>query len=710
MQTTFLGESISGDARLVGAKAATLSRLAARYRVPVGFCLDATVHATLGSAIAGDADAIATLRALVETGYTELCHRTGRAGTAVAVRSSAIGEDGGETSFAGQHETILDVRGSEAIVSAVLACWRSADSERAVAYRKQHGITERPLVGVLVQEMVPADAAAIAFSVDPVTGDRDIVAIDCGSGLGEALAAGTVTPDTYAVRKAHLAIVKRTLATARPALSDDQVREVARLAIALEAESGMPVDIECAFAGGTLFLLQSRPITTLTAPSEFTVEWEEPGDAALTWTREDVHMNEGRPVLSADFVIQAPAFGLDRANLVFGPPARVRYLSAHGYLYAARVPQAPAADMPQLEAAALRRRREAARSLGNDWSERYLPAVLAHYEWMKAARIDDRASALAAWDAFWPRINDIWLIHMLIVPPVYTLLEELATRYASLTGRPATDAATFVQGRAETLQDMQQRLHDLAATIRATPAVARALTTVHGLDELAGSTVARPSARRSPRSSTRTATSVRPASTSKARLGPTTRAGSWWSLAGWSAPKETALRRGAPACSRTAMRSRRAPEPTSATDRTSSRSSTSCWRPRDPPARSAKSTTIGSTGCARRTPGGSSSAWPTSSSAAARSRGPTTSSTCISPKCMTRSSRVRIGTIWSRTGAARTSVTAGSARRGTWDRPRSHRSRHHRSGISATASSRPVATFCAASRHRLGAAGARCVW
>jgi hypothetical protein len=71
---------------------------------------------------------------------------------------------------------------------------------------------------------------------------------------------------------------------------------------------------------------------------------------------------------------------------------------------------------------------------------------------MNSARIDDRPRALAAWEAFWPRINDIWLTHMLIVPPVYSLLEELAQLYASLTGRPATDVATFWQGRAETLQ------------------------------------------------------------------------------------------------------------------------------------------------------------------------------------------------------------------------------------------------------------------
>ena len=484
MKTAFLGEVAARDAQLVGAKAATLSLLAERFRVPPGFCLDATVFDQLGGALAGDAGSLATLRALVEAGQQGLVARTGREAP-VAVRSSAIGEDGAETSFAGQHETVLDVRGVDAIVDAILRCWRSGSSDRAVAYRREHGIAGHARIGVLVQEMVAADAAAIAFSADPVAGDRDVVVVDACLGNGEAIASGSVTPDSYAVRKAGLAIVKRTVAGERPALSDDQVREVAELAIALEAERGGPVDVECAFASGSLFLLQARPITALASPIDFSVDWEDPADATLTWTREDVHMNECLPALACEFVLNAPAFGLDRANIVFGPPARTRYRAVHGYMYWARVPLASAADMPALEATGLRRRRDAARHLGRDWTDRYLPMVLDHFAWMRAARIDDAASALSAWDGFWPRVNDIWLIHMLIVPPVYTLLEEFAALYASLTGRPATDAPSLFAGRAETLQDLQQRLYELAAQVRAAPAVADRIATLRSLDELA---------------------------------------------------------------------------------------------------------------------------------------------------------------------------------------------------------------------------------
>ena len=486
MNTSFLGDAASRDATRVGAKAATLSRLADRFRVPAGFCLDASVFDQLGPALGGDREAVATLRALVDEGHRELERLIGRRGPAVAVRSSAIGEDGTESSFAGQHETVLDVHGIDAIVDAVLACWRSASSERAVAYKKERGITERPRVAVLVQELVRADSAAIAFSADPVSGDRGTVVIDACVGLGEAIASGSVTPDTFAVRKADVAILKRTIAGERAALDDEQVREVARLVLAVEAAHGVPVDIECAFAAGVLYLIQSRPITTLRDPVEFDVDWDDPADADLTWTREDVHMDACRPTLSCDFTVNAPAWGIDKANDVFGPPARVRYRAVHGYMYHTRVPLRPANEMPALEASGLRNRRAAARTLGRDWPERYLPSVLAHFDWMRTVRIDDRPSALAAWDAFWPRVNDIWLTHMLVVPPVYSLLEELAQLYASLTGHPATDVPAFWQGRAETLQRMQQRMHDLAALIRGVPAVARALPTIRRLDELDG--------------------------------------------------------------------------------------------------------------------------------------------------------------------------------------------------------------------------------
>src|SRR6266849_1535093 len=109
MKTTLLGDTASRDAQRVGAKAATLSRLADRFHVPAGFCLDASVFDELAAAMAGDRTAIEALCALVIAGHGELERLTGRRAPAVAVRSSAIGEDGADSSFAGQHETALEV-------------------------------------------------------------------------------------------------------------------------------------------------------------------------------------------------------------------------------------------------------------------------------------------------------------------------------------------------------------------------------------------------------------------------------------------------------------------------------------------------------------------------------------------------------------------------------------------------------------------------
>ena len=496
MTGMFLGDPAAHDAERVGAKAATLSRLAARYRVPAGFCLDAGVHETLGTALDGDPDAIGALRALAAEGHAELCRRTGHADPAVAVRSSAIGEDGAETSFAGQHETVLNVHGPDAIVDAVLRCWRSVSSERAIAYRAKRGVDGLPRIGVLVQELVDADVAAIAFSAHPVTRDRSVVLVNASWGLGESLAAGTVTPDEYEIRKADLAITHRgiadkTIETVRtatgtqdrpvaadrrkaPTLDDAGVVRVAELAIALEAESGQPVDIECAFSGGELYLLQSRPITTLGGDA-FPVHWADPADALLTWTQEDAHDAEAHPYLVADYSMRGPQVGINARMQAYDGPVRVRYLLMNCYIYDTVVPVVAADEISAGRARVTAAARRNARQLRQAWDTEYLPAVHAEYEWIRAqAPLDlDREAAAAAWDELWRRVSRVWIIHMRITGPVYNLMDELAETYAALTGGPATDAPILIQGRAETLQTMERELYGIVLAVRRVPEIAR---------------------------------------------------------------------------------------------------------------------------------------------------------------------------------------------------------------------------------------------
>ena len=278
MNLLWLGDPKSFDAALVGGKAANLSRLARAYhRVPDGFCIPATVlHEVHLSDLYEDVvTAVSGLMA---------CH--GLAELVTAVRSSAVDEDSADASFAGQHETYLNIVGVEAIVQAIAKCWQSAHSERALAYRRQQGLaSNRPQIGVLVQQLVAADSSAVVFSANPVTSRRDEIMINASWGLGESIVGGTVTPDTFVVSKSDQTISNRIIADkqrmtvsvpggtsevdvprflrSQSSLNEEQVLEMAQLALTLEQAMGYPVDIECAYAGGQLYLLQCRPITTL---------------------------------------------------------------------------------------------------------------------------------------------------------------------------------------------------------------------------------------------------------------------------------------------------------------------------------------------------------------------------------------------------------------------------------------------------------------
>lgn len=267
----WLGEDAAHDPARVGGKAAGLSRLAAGHRVPDGFV------------IAGGRGGLAPA---VAEAYRELGERTGAADPAVAVRSSAVDEDGEEASFAGQHETYLGVTGLDGVLRAVEDARASGLADRALDYRRAHGLAAPSgALPVLVQALVPADAAAVVFSANPVTAARDEVVVNASFGLGESIVGGTVTPDTYVLERPTLALRERRLAEKRrmtisapggsrevdvpgalrraPSITDEQAREAAELAVLLEESLGHPVDLELAWSSRTLHLLQARPITTL---------------------------------------------------------------------------------------------------------------------------------------------------------------------------------------------------------------------------------------------------------------------------------------------------------------------------------------------------------------------------------------------------------------------------------------------------------------
>jgi pyruvate,water dikinase len=242
----------------VGGKGASLGELIRidGIQVPAGFCV--TTHAYRramaldGSPAMPDDVAAAITDALVRLGAESAC----------AVRSSATAEDLPTASFAGQHDTYLNVVGAAAILDDVRRCWASLLTERAVSYRRRSGIDDRRVeMAVVVQRMVAAQASGVLFTADPITGNRTVASVEAVPGLGEALVSGTVNADVHSVQDG--AVVARTQRHERPVLTDAQVVELARLGRLIEAHLGSPQDIEWCLDDEGFHVVQSRPITTL---------------------------------------------------------------------------------------------------------------------------------------------------------------------------------------------------------------------------------------------------------------------------------------------------------------------------------------------------------------------------------------------------------------------------------------------------------------
>ncbi len=209
----------------------------------------------------------------------------------VAVRSSALGEDGSKDSFAGQMDSFLFVKGPDALLTSVRACWASAYSERALSYRHMKGADALAIeIAVVIQEMVSPDVSGVMFTADPLTGDRDVIVINGTYGAGEGIVSGALDTDSFKVSKGtwelKAELVPKPMQVAFDAergqgtrdvpvpaelqevacLSPAQAQALARLGAAIEAHYGAPQDIEWALSDGRLFILQSRPITNLKVP------------------------------------------------------------------------------------------------------------------------------------------------------------------------------------------------------------------------------------------------------------------------------------------------------------------------------------------------------------------------------------------------------------------------------------------------------------
>ena len=204
----------------------------------------------------------------------------------VAVRSSAIAEDSSQASWAGQLDTYLNVS-KEDLIEKIKECWHSIKSERALEYAAGKDLSEDQLfVAVVVQKMVESESSGVMFTVNPITKDNNEIMLEAGYGLGEMLVQGLITPDNFLIDKNTLEIKERNIdiqekmmvfkdgenrevAVAedkkdKQAISDEMIKELAKMAIKIENHYGVPQDIEWAIdENSKIWILQSRPITTL---------------------------------------------------------------------------------------------------------------------------------------------------------------------------------------------------------------------------------------------------------------------------------------------------------------------------------------------------------------------------------------------------------------------------------------------------------------
>lgn len=309
-------EAVADEA--VGGKAEGLVRLL-RYgfEVPQGFVIQGATESAL------------------PTDLEEQYRRIG-AGK-VAVRSSALGEDSGDASFAGQYETVLNVEGVEALVVAIRDCIRSLRNVRATAYREEKLYQTDVQMNIVVQEMVDARAAGVVFTANPMNARRDQVVVDAVSGLGEALVSGHATPDHWVLRRDGT-VVLSDIQGDTAVLSDRERGLLLDGALDAEARYGAPMDLEWAVdQEGRLRWLQARPITELPADPNELDTTPDPADV-YTWA----NIGEMMPGAVTPLTYSVTGRGIDigmqrayrRSGVSVPPGDHIRYVGMYfGHLF-----------------------------------------------------------------------------------------------------------------------------------------------------------------------------------------------------------------------------------------------------------------------------------------------------------------------------------------------------------------------------------------
>jgi pyruvate,water dikinase len=436
----------------------------------------------------------------------------------VAVRSSATAEDLPEMSFAGQQETYLNMHGEAMVLEAVKRCWASLWTARAIDYRARHGIAPQDVsLAVVVQELVPADAAGILFTVNPLTGTRDQVMINAAWGLGEAIVGGQVTPDTVMVDRASGTITEQNISEkdvmtvrtqigtheepvpadrrSRAVLSAAQAAELARIGARIEDLYGQPMDIEWALHDGRVSVVQARPITALPEPAAAlqvtpATEWKLPNPkghymrgsvlellpdplsplfATLglpAWTRATAGTMESvglANVFPDELLITINGYGY--YNMSFTPVQTAKMMLA--------VPRILAVFLPLLRTSEQRWQKARSRyaAVVNYWQTRDLATTSA-------------AGLLGGARAITEEAAQYYLsVQGGILPAAY-MSESLFTLVYNklLKDRDAPSALTFVLGFDSAPIQAEKSLYDLAQWVRGQPELATALANMSSVE------------------------------------------------------------------------------------------------------------------------------------------------------------------------------------------------------------------------------------
>ena len=545
------GQAHGEQAWRSGPKAARLSALsAAGFKVPAGFAvateaLDHFLKAnglekeaaqiveridTLGAAELGEWPA--RLRNLIQTGTLpeDLAGELRRAfaelgGVPVALRSSSTLEDRADLSFAGQHDSFLNIQSFDACVVALKDVWASLYSDRAMTYLRALDMSAQPLrMGVVVQQLVPATAAGVVFTVHPLSGDYEQIYMSVALGLGEGTVSGEVAADEVVVAretkevlsyevgaKAAMVVAAAEGGTSavevgaerqqERALTDEQVRAVAELALAVEeAMGGDPQDVEWAFVGDELFLLQARPLVQRAGSQG--VEWRTPIPNARwrrnwrlgEWLPEAVTPLFGSCVLPL-LVAAREQFGTGRLGWKHRPTFSMPhpwYCIVNGYFYTRQnFPQRGKDGDKKEEKSEEEKRRERLEHMEGGkthlrhWHRELLPGYVEHFAQHRqrditansARELIEFVEALAA------EAGEIWYI----IAPIGYGFEEMGFRPHYEEKIPAEGRAhfsVFFSGYPSRIFDAQQALYELAQRVRGEEGLAERLAVDCALAEL----------------------------------------------------------------------------------------------------------------------------------------------------------------------------------------------------------------------------------